>query len=80
MMYKINQIMKTVLESVSLKNGELMDEIMSHLFASTDLESLRIHLNIIGLDRKPKVMPLLELIREWPSLEKQLSLKDVNTD
>ena len=57
---------------VSLKNGRVdVDEVMSHLFASTDLEkSLRIHLNIIGLDRKPKVMPLLDLIGEWLSFRK----------
>lgn len=41
-------------------------EIMDHLFATTDLErSYRINLNVIGLNGKPKVIGLLELLTEW---------------
>ena len=40
--------------------------LMSHLFATTDLEkSLRINLNIIGLDGRPKVFNLKDLLLEW---------------
>jgi len=39
---------------------------MNHLFATTDLEkSYRINLNMIGLDNRPAVKNLLEIISEW---------------
>ncbi|HET7396618.1 MAG TPA: DNA topoisomerase IV subunit A, partial [Gammaproteobacteria bacterium] len=42
------------------------DELMAHLFATTDLErSYRINLNIIGLDGRPRVKNLRELLSEW---------------
>ncbi len=42
------------------------DELMAHLFATTDLEkSYRVNLNIIGLDGRPKVKNLKELLEEW---------------
>ena len=41
-------------------------ELMAHLFATTDLEkSYRVNLNIIGLDGRPKVKNLKELLEEW---------------
>ncbi|HJN37963.1 MAG TPA: DNA topoisomerase IV subunit A [Gammaproteobacteria bacterium] len=54
---------------LSLKSSRVnADEVMSHLFASTDLEkSLRIHLNIIGMNRKPRIMSLIEFLKEWLS-------------
>jgi topoisomerase-4 subunit A len=40
--------------------------LMSHLFATTDLErSYRVNFNMIGLDGKPKVKNLLGILREW---------------
>jgi topoisomerase IV subunit A len=40
--------------------------LMSHLFATTDLErSQRVNLNVIGLDGKPRVMDLATMLREW---------------
>jgi len=40
--------------------------VMSHLFSSTDLErSIRINLNMIGLDGRPKIKNLLEILQEW---------------
>lgn len=40
--------------------------LMSHLFATTDLErSYRVNLNMIGLDGKPRVKSLLTLLNEW---------------
>ena len=42
--------------------------LMSHLFASTDLErSYRVNMNIIGIDGKPGVKPLNALLSEWLS-------------
>ena len=42
------------------------DRVMSHLFATTDLErSFRINLNLIGLDGRPQVMDLRQLLKEW---------------
>lgn len=42
------------------------DGLMSHLFATTDLErSYRVNFNMIGLDGKPRVKGLLTLLREW---------------
>lgn len=43
-----------------------VDSIMSHLFTTTDLEkSYRVNLNMIGLDGKPKVKCLREILVEW---------------
>lgn len=40
--------------------------LMSHLFATTDLErSYRINFNMIGLDGRPKVKGLLAILNEW---------------
>jgi topoisomerase IV subunit A len=40
--------------------------LMTHLFATTDLErSYRINLNMIGLDGRPKVKNLLVILQEW---------------
>ncbi|MGZ8199581.1 MAG: DNA topoisomerase IV subunit A, partial [Methylosarcina sp.] len=42
------------------------DAVMSHLFATTDLEkSYRVNLNMIGLDGRPKVKDLREILVEW---------------
>ncbi|MGZ8249909.1 MAG: DNA topoisomerase IV subunit A, partial [Methylomagnum sp.] len=44
------------------------DAVMSHLFATTDLEkSYRINLNMIGLNGKPQVKNLPEILLEWLS-------------
>jgi len=43
-----------------------IDGVMSHLFATTDLErSYRVNFNVIGLDGKPRVKGLLTLLNEW---------------
>ncbi len=42
------------------------NELMSHLFATTDLEkTVRVNMNVIGLDGKPKVCDLRTLLLEW---------------
>jgi topoisomerase IV subunit A len=41
-------------------------EVMNHLFATTDLErGYRVNLNIIGLDGRPKVMGLRDVLSGW---------------
>ncbi|MFP5306076.1 MAG: DNA topoisomerase IV subunit A [Gammaproteobacteria bacterium] len=42
------------------------DALMAHLFATTDLErSYRVNLNMIGLDGRPKVKNLKDILSEW---------------
>jgi topoisomerase IV subunit A len=42
------------------------DEMMQHLFATTDLEkSFRVNLNMIGLDGRPQVKNLKRILTEW---------------
>ncbi|MFA0141104.1 DNA topoisomerase IV subunit A [Vibrio kanaloae] len=42
------------------------DQLMSHLFASTDLEkNFRVNLNMIGLDCRPQVKGLVQILKEW---------------
>jgi topoisomerase-4 subunit A len=41
-------------------------ELMSHLFATTDLErTYRVNMNMIGLDGRPRVYNLKDLLKEW---------------
>ncbi len=43
-----------------------IESLMSHLFATTDLErSYRVNMNMIGLDGRPQVKNLLQLLNEW---------------
>ncbi|WP_233843268.1 DNA topoisomerase IV subunit A [Dyella sp. 2HG41-7] len=45
-----------------------VDEVMQHLFATTDLEkSFRVNLNMIGLDGRPQVKDLKRILTEWLS-------------
>lgn len=42
------------------------DRVMDHLFATTDLEkSVRVNLNMIGLDNRPQVKNLHQILTEW---------------
>lgn len=42
------------------------EQLMNHLFASTDLEkSFRVNLNMLGLDGRPQVKGLVSIISEW---------------
>ncbi|MGB2078301.1 MAG: DNA topoisomerase IV subunit A [Vibrio sp.] len=42
------------------------DQLMNHLFASTDLEkNYRVNLNMIGLDQRPEVKGLVKILNEW---------------
>ncbi|MDO5650591.1 MAG: DNA topoisomerase IV subunit A [Moraxella sp.] len=53
--------------TLELKKGKNdVDKIMSHLFASTDLESnYRVNMNMIGLNGKPQVKNLKDILSEW---------------
>ncbi|HTY51324.1 MAG TPA: DNA topoisomerase IV subunit A [Steroidobacteraceae bacterium] len=43
-----------------------VEEVMKHLFATTDLErSYRVNLNVIGLDGRPRVAGLKALLTDW---------------
>ena len=43
-----------------------IDQLMAHLFATTDLEkNYRVNINMIGLDGRPKVKDLKSILSEW---------------
>jgi len=45
-----------------------VDSVMQHLFATTDLErTYRVNMNMIGLNGRPGVKPLLGILKEWLS-------------
>ena len=52
---------------ITPKSGKVdVDALMSHLFATTDLErTLRVNLNVIGLDGRPAVRDLKSLLADW---------------
>jgi len=58
----------TRLVIVPRSNRVDMDQVMNHLFATTDLEkNYRINLNMIGIDGKPAVKSLDKILGEWLS-------------
>ena len=51
---------------ISKKRGVDVEQLMSHLFATTSLErTLRVNMNIIALDGRPRVFNLVEFLQEW---------------
>lgn len=43
-----------------------LEQVMTHLFASTDLEkTFRVNLNMIGIDGRPEVKSLDKILKEW---------------
>ena len=51
---------------ISKKRGVNVDQLMSHLFSTTSLErTLRVNMNIIGLDGRPRMFNLVEVLKEW---------------
>ena len=49
-----------------------VDELMSHLFATTSLErTVRVNMNVVGLDGRPRNFHLAELLSEWLKFRKQ---------
>jgi topoisomerase IV subunit A len=62
----------TRLVIVPRSNRVDIEALMSHLFATTDLErTYRVNMNMIGLDGKPKVKDLRELLSEWLTFRTQ---------
>jgi topoisomerase IV subunit A len=58
----------TRLVIVPRSNRVDIERLMSHLFATTDLErSYRVNMNMIGLNGRPRVMNLREMLVEWLS-------------
>jgi len=55
------------------------DALMSHLLATTELEkTYRLNLNVIGLNRRPQTLGLVELLRQWVEFRKQTVVKRLN--
>ncbi len=56
-----------------------IEALMSHLFATTDLErTYRVNLNLIGLDGRPKVKSLKEILLEWLVFRTQVVTRRVH--
>nr|WP_245953001.1 DNA topoisomerase IV subunit A [Paraperlucidibaca baekdonensis] len=56
----------TRLVVVPRSNRVDVEQLMGHLFATTELEtSYRVNMNVIGLDGRPCVMGLREMLSEW---------------
>jgi topoisomerase-4 subunit A len=61
----------TRLVIVPKSNRVDIQALMAHLFATTDLErNYRVNLNVIGLDGRPRVMGLKDLLLEWLEFRK----------
>ena len=51
---------------ISKKRGVDVEQLMSHLFSTTSLErTLRVNMNVIGLDGRPRMFNLVEMLKEW---------------
>lgn len=62
----------TRLVIVPRSNRVDLEQVMTHLFATTDLErSYRVNLNMIGLDNRPAVKGLVEILNEWIAYRRQ---------
>lgn len=49
-----------------------VEQMMQHLFATTDLEKqYRVNLNMLGLDGRPQVKPILNVLKEWLQYRQQ---------
>jgi len=57
---------------ISKKRGVDVEQLMSHLFSTTSLErTVRVNMNIIGLDGRPRMFNLLEMLKEWLKFRKE---------
>ncbi|MDG1292541.1 MAG: DNA topoisomerase IV subunit A, partial [Pseudomonadales bacterium] len=69
----------TRLVIVPKSNRVDVNTLMSHLFASTDLErNYRVNMNMIGTDGRPQVKNLAGIIKEWLSYRKDTIGKRLN--
>ena len=56
---------------ISKKRGVDVDQLMSHLFSTTSLErTFRINMNVIGLNGRPRLFTLVEMLGEWLKFRK----------
>ncbi|NHB92708.1 DNA topoisomerase IV subunit A [Photorhabdus cinerea] len=56
-----------------------LEQVMNHLFATTDLEkSYRVNLNMIGLNNRPTVKGLVEILSEWLVFRRETVRKRLN--
>jgi topoisomerase-4 subunit A len=56
----------TRLVIVPRSNRVDLDQLMDHLFATTDLEkNYRVNINVIGINGKPQIMNLRDLLKQW---------------
>jgi topoisomerase-4 subunit A len=52
------------------------DALISHLFATTDLEkSFKVNMTVIGLNRKPQTLGLLEILKQWLKFRRQTVIR-----
>ena len=58
---------------ITLKSNRVnAEDVMNHLFASTDLQkSYRTNMNLISLKGGPRVFPLVDLLKEWLVFRKE---------
>lgn len=50
-----------------------VEQLMQHLFASTDLEkNYRVNLNMLGLDNRPQVKGLKQILTEWLTYRREV--------
>ncbi|MBX2857362.1 MAG: DNA topoisomerase IV subunit A [Cellvibrionaceae bacterium] len=62
----------TRLVVVPRSNRVDLEAVMRHLFATTDLErSYRVNFNMVGIDGRPAVKPLVKVLSEWLSFRQQ---------
>ena len=57
---------------ISKKRGVDVEQLMSHLFSTTSLErTLRVNMNVIALDGRPRMFNLVDLLKEWLKFRKE---------
>ncbi len=65
----LNEPTRLVIEK---KRGVDVEQLMSHLFATTSLErTLRVNMNVIGLNGRPRMFNLIEMLAEWLKFRKE---------
>jgi topoisomerase-4 subunit A len=64
---------------ISKKRGVDVEQLMSHLFSTTSLErTVRVNMNIIGLDGRPRMFNLQQLLKEWLKFRKETVTNRLN--
>lgn len=69
----------TRLVIVPRSNRVDLEQVMNHLFVTTDLEkSYRVNLNMLGLDGRPAVKGLVDILAEWLVFRRDTVTKRLN--